>query len=62
MPSHGHGRPCVITRRATFSASHLYWLPELSAAYSPGQMPLAQQEVLDAIITTKQPGPSGFTD
>jgi len=30
MPSHGHGRPCVITRRATFSASHLYWLPELS--------------------------------
>ena len=31
MPRHGHGRPCVITRRATFSASHLYWLPELSA-------------------------------
>ena len=30
MPSHGHGRPCVITRRAAFSASHLYWLPELS--------------------------------
>jgi len=30
MPSHGQGRPCVITRRATFSASHLYWLPELS--------------------------------
>lgn len=29
MPSHGQGRPCVITRRATFSASHLYWLPEL---------------------------------
>jgi 6-pyruvoyltetrahydropterin/6-carboxytetrahydropterin synthase len=29
--SHGHGRPCLITRRATFSASHLYWLPELSA-------------------------------
>ncbi|MFN5220942.1 MAG: 6-carboxytetrahydropterin synthase [Cyanobacteriota bacterium] len=27
---HGQGRPCVITRRATFSASHLYWLPELS--------------------------------
>jgi beta-glucosidase len=36
--------------------------PGVSAAYSPGQMPLAQQEVLDAIITTKQPGPSGFTD
>jgi 6-pyruvoyltetrahydropterin/6-carboxytetrahydropterin synthase len=31
-PSHGRGRPCVITRRADFSASHLYWLPELSAA------------------------------
>ena len=29
---HGEGRPCVITRRARFSASHLYWLPELDAA------------------------------
>ena len=28
---HGQGRPCVITRRAAFSASHRYWLPELSA-------------------------------
>ena len=28
---HGEGRPCVITRRACFSASHLYWLPELDA-------------------------------
>jgi 6-pyruvoyltetrahydropterin/6-carboxytetrahydropterin synthase len=28
--AHGKGRPCVITRRATFSASHRYWLPELS--------------------------------
>ena len=28
---HGRGRPCLITRRACFSASHLYWLPELSA-------------------------------
>jgi len=27
---HGRGRPCLITRRARFSASHLYWLPELS--------------------------------
>ncbi len=27
--AHGRGRPCVITRRATFSASHLYRLPEL---------------------------------
>ena len=36
--------------------------PGVSAAYSPGQMPLAQQEVLDAIITTKQPSPTGFTD
>jgi 6-pyruvoyltetrahydropterin/6-carboxytetrahydropterin synthase len=29
---HGRGRGCVITRRARFSASHRYWLPELSAA------------------------------
>ncbi|MFO8236698.1 MAG: 6-carboxytetrahydropterin synthase [Prochlorococcaceae cyanobacterium] len=28
--AHGQGRPCVITRRATFSSSHRYWLPELS--------------------------------
>ncbi|MEI6828557.1 MAG: 6-carboxytetrahydropterin synthase [Synechococcaceae cyanobacterium ELA445] len=28
--AHGEGRACVITRRATFSSSHLYWLPELS--------------------------------
>merc|ERR1711965_856325 len=28
---HGLGRGCVITRRACFSASHRYWLPELSA-------------------------------
>ena len=27
---HGRGRGCVITRRALFSASHLYRLPELS--------------------------------
>ncbi|MCT0199946.1 6-carboxytetrahydropterin synthase [Synechococcus sp. CS-1325] len=29
---HGEGRGCVITRRATFSSSHLYRLPELSDA------------------------------
>ena len=28
---HGQGRTCIITRRATFSSSHRYWLPELSA-------------------------------
>jgi len=27
---HGQGRNCVITRRACFSSSHRYWLPELS--------------------------------
>lgn len=27
---HGQGRDCVITRRGCFSASHRYWLPELS--------------------------------
>lgn len=31
LSPHGKGRPCVITRRACFSASHHYWLPELSA-------------------------------
>lgn len=30
-PENGQGRGCVITRRATFCASHRYWLPELSA-------------------------------
>jgi len=28
---HGQGRTCVITRRACFSSSHRYWLPEFSA-------------------------------
>ena len=32
LRTHGAGRPCVITRRARFSASHRYWLPELSEA------------------------------
>ena len=30
--AHGQGRACVITRRACFSSSHLYRLPELSEA------------------------------
>ncbi len=30
--AHGRGRGCLITRRATFSSSHLYRLPELSEA------------------------------
>ncbi len=29
-PNHGMGRECVITRRACFSSSHRYWLPEKS--------------------------------
>ncbi|NDG00135.1 MAG: 6-pyruvoyl tetrahydropterin synthase [Synechococcaceae bacterium WBB_32_011] len=29
LAPHGQGRACVITRRACFSASHHYWLPEL---------------------------------
>tara|TARA_Y100000589_G_scaffold303547_1_gene315996 strand:+ start:762 stop:1688 length:927 start_codon:yes stop_codon:yes gene_type:complete len=28
--NHGEGRECVITRRACFSSSHRYWLPEKS--------------------------------
>lgn len=31
LERHGHGRGCVITRKATFSASHRYYLPELSS-------------------------------
>ena len=34
---HGQGRPCVITRRATFSASHRYWLPELTPEQNAAQ-------------------------
>ncbi len=29
-PNHGKGRECVITRRACFSSSHRYWLPEIT--------------------------------
>ncbi|WP_341882831.1 6-carboxytetrahydropterin synthase [Synechococcus sp. UW140] len=32
LAPHGQGRACVITRRACFSASHHYWLPELDGA------------------------------
>ena len=40
FPPHGRGRPCVITRRACFSSSHVYRLPELgetenSARFGP---------------------------
>ena len=35
---HGQGRPCVITRRATFSSSHRYWLPELSPEQNAAQL------------------------
>ena len=34
---HGQGRPCVITRRATFSSSHRYWLPELTPEQNAAQ-------------------------
>jgi len=30
LNNHGEGRECVVTRRALFSASHRYWLPEFS--------------------------------
>jgi beta-glucosidase len=36
--------------------------PSVPAVYSPGQMPLAQQEALGAIITTNDPSPTNFTD
>ena len=38
---HGKGRNCVITRRACFSASHRYWLPELSADENADQFGLS---------------------
>ena len=42
--AHGCGRPCLITRRARFSASHLYRLPELDdddnrARFGPCSLP-----------------------
>lgn len=35
--THGEGRGCVITRKASFSASHRYWLPELSSEDNAAQ-------------------------
>lgn len=43
-PPHGRGRPCVITRRACFSASHLYRLPELDAAENSSRFGLCSLE------------------
>ena len=42
--SHGRGRPCVITRRARFSASHLYRLPELDEAENQARFGLCSLE------------------
>jgi 6-pyruvoyltetrahydropterin/6-carboxytetrahydropterin synthase len=41
---HGRGRPCVITRRACFSASHLYRLPELDATENEARFGLCSLE------------------
>jgi 6-pyruvoyltetrahydropterin/6-carboxytetrahydropterin synthase len=41
---HGRGRPCVITRRACFSASHLYRLPELDEAENQARFGLCSLE------------------
>jgi 6-pyruvoyltetrahydropterin/6-carboxytetrahydropterin synthase len=41
---HGRGRACVITRRASFSSSHRYWLPELSEAENAGRFGACSQE------------------
>ena len=43
-PPHGRGRPCVITRRAVFSASHLYRLPELNASDNMARFGLCSLE------------------
>lgn len=42
--SHGRGRSCVITRRACFSASHFYRLPELDAAENDARFGLCGLE------------------
>lgn len=41
---HGRGRPCVITRRACFSASHFYRLPELTEADNQARFGLCSLE------------------
>lgn len=42
--SHGRGRPCVITRRACFSASHCYRLPELDGPENTARFGLCSLE------------------
>jgi 6-pyruvoyltetrahydropterin/6-carboxytetrahydropterin synthase len=42
--THGRGRPCVITRRACFSASHVYRLPELDPAENEARFGLCSLE------------------
>ncbi len=54
--AHGRGRPCVITRRACFSASHLYRLPELSDAenqhrFGPCSLPPGHGHNYELIVT-----------
>ena len=58
--SHGRGRPCLITRRATFSASHLYGLPELStdenrALFGPCSIPPGHGHNYELIVAMAGP-------
>jgi len=53
---HGIGRGCVITRRACFSASHRYWLPELSlnentAYFGPCSFPQGHGHNYELIVS-----------
>ena len=53
---HGEGRNCVITRKASFSASHRYWLPELSAddnaaCFGPCAIPPGHGHNYELIVT-----------
>ena len=54
--SHGKDRKCVITRRALFSASHRYWLPELSsddnsACFGPCAIPPGHGHNYELIVS-----------
>ena len=57
---HGQGRNCVITRRACFSSSHHYWLPELSAddnaaSFGPCAIPPGHGHNYELIISMAGP-------
>ena len=55
---HGEGRFCLITRRATFCATHRYWLAELSAGDNEarfGRCSLAHGHNYELVVTMAGP-------